>query len=94
MRSTESNSSVPSLRYSDLGTEGFATLAGMLRRRACERPERRTFTFLADGEAREASLTNGEPDTRARAIACMLAERGLHGERLLLLYPPGLEGRS
>jgi acyl-CoA synthetase (AMP-forming)/AMP-acid ligase II/acyl carrier protein len=44
-----------------------------------------------DGEAREVSITNGELDARARAIACMLKERGLHGERMLLLYPPGLE---
>ncbi|WP_165963990.1 AMP-binding protein [Actinomadura sp. KC216] len=62
-----------------------------MRRRALERPERRTFTFLVDGGEREESITNAELDAQARAIACLLQERELSGERVLLLFLPGLE---
>jgi acyl-CoA synthetase (AMP-forming)/AMP-acid ligase II/acyl carrier protein len=72
-------------------TVGFSTLIDVLRWRACEQPERSTFTFLADGERDEAGITNAELDARARAIAAELTERGLRGERALLLYPPGLD---
>ncbi|MDQ3152716.1 MAG: AMP-binding protein [Actinomycetota bacterium] len=84
------SSALPSI---DLGppAEGFATLVDVLRWRACERPERRTCTFLVDGEEREDSITDGDLDARARAIASALGERGLCRERILLLYPPGLE---
>lgn len=71
--------------------DGFSTLADMLRRRADDEPDRRTYSFLLDGEAAEDGVTNAELDGRARAIAAMLAERRLRGERVLLLYPPGLD---
>jgi acyl-CoA synthetase (AMP-forming)/AMP-acid ligase II/acyl carrier protein len=73
------------------GTGEFTTLVDLLRRRAEQQPQRRTFTFLVDGEAAEVSFTNKELDARARAIASVLREHRLHGERVLLLYPPGLE---
>jgi natural product biosynthesis luciferase-like monooxygenase protein len=49
------------------------------------------YTFLRDGEEEEESLTYGELDRRARAVAAELHARGARGERVLLLYPPGLE---
>ncbi len=65
-----------------------SSLVGLLRRRACESPDRRIYTFLdAEGEA-AASLTLGELDGRARAIAARL---GGDGGRALLLFPPGLD---
>jgi amino acid adenylation domain-containing protein len=70
---------------------GAATFADLLRARAAERPEQVAFTFLTDGEAEGASLTYGELDRRARAIAAALAESVAPGERALLLYPPGLD---
>jgi acyl-CoA synthetase (AMP-forming)/AMP-acid ligase II/acyl carrier protein len=91
MRPTETKPAAPSAISADLGATEFATLVDLLRRRADERPERRTFSFLVDGEVREDSLTNRELDVRARAIACLLQERELRGERVLLFYPPGLE---
>ncbi|MFD9907510.1 AMP-binding protein [Streptomyces sp. NPDC059063] len=87
---SESKSSV-SLSLTGSGKGDFATLVDILRWRACERPERRTCTFLVDGERREESVTDGELDARARAVACALRERGLRGERVLLLHPPGIE---
>ncbi len=65
--------------------------ADILAERANRSPERRAYLFLDDGEREGAALTDRELDQRARAIAARLQERGLAGERALLLYPPGLE---
>jgi acyl-CoA synthetase (AMP-forming)/AMP-acid ligase II len=67
------------------------TLVALLRRRACEDPDRAAFTFLADPETDKGTLTYRELDQRARAIAGTLPSLGLAGERVLLLYPPGLD---
>ena len=75
-----------------VGSEtGAVTVAGLLRARAAERPERLAVTFLADGEAEGGRLTYGELDRRAAAIAAALAGSVRPGERALLLYPPGLD---
>ncbi len=63
----------------------------ILRTRAQEVPERVAYTFLVDGEAEEVKLTYGELDQQARSIAVRLATQRLHEQRVLLLYPPGLE---
>jgi amino acid adenylation domain-containing protein len=71
---------------------GAVTIAGLLRARAAERPEQVAFTFLTDGESEGGSLTYGELDRRASAIAAALAAAPVpQGERALLLYPPGLD---
>ncbi|HWN45428.1 MAG TPA: amino acid adenylation domain-containing protein, partial [Thermoanaerobaculia bacterium] len=72
----------------------FSTLIEMLRARARESPAARAFTFLSDAQgerAEEDRLSYAGLDERARAIAALLVERGARGERVLLLYPPGLE---
>jgi acyl-CoA synthetase (AMP-forming)/AMP-acid ligase II len=73
------------------GASEPATLVELVRLRAAEQPLRRAFTFLVDGEAEESTLTYGELDRRARAIAAALQARGAAGERAVLLYPPGVE---
>ena len=67
------------------------TLVDLLRRRAGTQEAKSAFTYLLDGEAEETSLTYGELDRRARAIAVQLAAAGAFGERVLLLYPAGLD---
>lgn len=67
------------------------TLVSLLRERAAMHPERAAYVFLADGETEEASLTYGELDRRARAIAAWLRPLAKSGDRVLLLYPPGLD---
>ena len=67
------------------------TLVEVLRRRAAEHPDRRAYLFLADGETEAGEVTYGELDRQARAVAVMLRERGLAGERALLLYPSSLD---
>jgi amino acid adenylation domain-containing protein len=68
-----------------------ATLAGLLKARAAESPDREAYVFLAEGEIEAERLTWGELDVRARAIAWALRQSVPPGERALLLYPPGLD---
>ncbi len=63
----------------------------VLRRRAERHPDRRAFTFLAGGGAAEQSLTFGELDARARAIAAELLLTTAPGNRALLALPAGLD---
>jgi len=67
------------------------TLVSLLRTRAAQSPALRGLRFLVDGEQEEVSLTFEELDRRARAIGAALQARGAAGERVVLLYPPGLE---
>jgi acyl-CoA synthetase (AMP-forming)/AMP-acid ligase II len=69
----------------------LASLVALLRFRAERQAGQTLYTFLADGQGDETSITYGELDRRARAIAVALSRRGLAGERALLVYPSGLE---
>src|SRR5215218_5321981 len=69
----------------------FGTGVELLRRRALEAPGQEGYLLLGDGEAESARLTFGELDARARNIGAMLQGLVEPGERVLLLYPPGLE---
>jgi amino acid adenylation domain-containing protein/non-ribosomal peptide synthase protein (TIGR01720 family) len=71
-------------------TTPFSTLSEGLRFRALERPEATAFTFLLDGEEEAGHLTFGDLDRQARAVGALLQRRVAPGERVLLLYPPGL----
>jgi amino acid adenylation domain-containing protein len=67
------------------------TLVELLRERALRQAEQRAYIFLSDGETAEESITYGELDCRARAVAARLQSLGAAGERVLLLYAPGLD---
>lgn len=69
----------------------FVSWIDLLQARADGMPDRTAFVFLAEGEAETDRLTFAELDRKARAIGQGLLERGFGGERILLLYPPGLE---
>jgi acyl-CoA synthetase (AMP-forming)/AMP-acid ligase II/acyl carrier protein len=73
--------------------EGFepTTLVELLRWRSACTPDKIAYTFLADGLSREQTATYGDLDKRARAIASWLASIGGARQRVLLLYPSGLE---
>lgn len=58
---------------------------------AAEQPDAIAYYFLADGENEELKITYAELQQRVRTIAAELIRQGLVGERVLLLYPPGLE---
>jgi amino acid adenylation domain-containing protein len=67
-----------------------ATLIELLQQRAGDEATTTGYTFLGDGENKEEHLSYGELARQARSIAALLQARGASGERVLLLYPPGL----
>jgi amino acid adenylation domain-containing protein len=71
--------------------KGSSTMNDLLRKRALHQGNRLAYTFLVDGEAEKVDLTYGELDRRSRSIGASLQFAGATGERVLLLYPHGLE---
>lgn len=67
------------------------TLADVLRTRAARDGDRVAYTFLADGERDERTLTYGALDAQASRVAAELARHAGGSMRAVLLYPPGLE---
>ncbi|NEO35900.1 MAG: amino acid adenylation domain-containing protein [Moorea sp. SIOASIH] len=67
----------------------FLSLVDLLGNRAQGMPNQQAYIFLENGETPSGSLTYGELDAKARAIAFHL--QSMQGERALLLYPSGLE---
>ncbi|MCP3099325.1 amino acid adenylation domain-containing protein, partial [Myxococcus sp. K15C18031901] len=49
------------------------------------------FTFIAEDDGEDLTLDAVELDRRARRIAAALQARGAVGQRVMLLYPPGLD---
>jgi amino acid adenylation domain-containing protein len=66
-------------------------LVELLQTRAAEKGDALAFRFLLDGEEGETDVGYGELDARARDVGARLQEQGAAGERVLLLYPPGIE---
>jgi len=73
------------------GATNAATLVELLRWRAHVQPDASAYTFLIDGETTAVQLTYAALDRRAQAIGALLQELGAGGERVVLLYPPGLD---
>lgn len=71
----------------------FDTLVDILYRRAQQHPEALAYRFLPTGELAEPAVTRsyGELAERARAIGARLQAEARPGDRVLLLYPPGLD---
>lgn len=78
------------VRSSSVSGYRLSTLVDLLRFRANHQADRRAYTFLVDGETQEAHVSYGVLDRQARALAATLQALHLPGERVLLLYPPGL----
>jgi acyl-CoA synthetase (AMP-forming)/AMP-acid ligase II len=71
--------------------ERTSTLVELLRWRAAYQLDRHLYTFLTDGENEKAHLSAAELDRRARAIGARLQQLGAAGQRVLLVFPPGLD---
>lgn len=67
------------------------SIADILRWRARHQGHGHALTFLLDGERQEQRWTYADLDRRAQAIQAALAAELMPGERVLLIYPPGLE---
>ncbi|MFQ5409417.1 MAG: fatty acyl-AMP ligase, partial [Anaerolineales bacterium] len=66
-------------------------LVNALRHWAEADPTRVAYRFLVDGEDEELVVTYGALDRQARAIGAELLRGASVGDRVLLIYPPGLE---
>ena len=69
----------------------LSSLIGLLAERAERQSGEEAYVFLGEGKEPTAALTYGELDRRARAIGAHLQEAGLADERVLMIFPPGLE---
>ena len=68
-----------------------ATLVDILQNRAREQPHQIIYNFLVDGENESISLTYSELEQKAKAIATYLQSITSPQDRVLLLYPAGLD---
>ena len=68
-----------------------ATLVDVLRNRAMEQPHQTIYNFLVDGETEKISLTYGQLEQKAQAIAAYLQTVCSPQDRVLLLFPAGLD---
>ncbi|MEZ4701132.1 MAG: aminotransferase class I/II-fold pyridoxal phosphate-dependent enzyme [Rhodothermales bacterium] len=75
----------------DLNALNPSSLVDILRWRALHQPDRLAYTFLIDGEIEGDRYTYAELDRRVRSIAARLQQLNAAGERVLLLYPAGLD---
>src|SRR5947207_3018570 len=78
-------------KSNELPSSEAKNLIDLLRQRAIQQPTRQAYTFLVDGQEKHASMTFGQLDLQARAVAVLLESMQARDDRLLLLYPPGLE---
>ncbi|MDR2344626.1 MAG: aminotransferase class I/II-fold pyridoxal phosphate-dependent enzyme [Planctomycetaceae bacterium] len=70
---------------------GPSSLVQLVQYRAQTEPESTAFVYLTNGVDAEIVLTNSTLDRTARRIAAWLQKRNMYGQRILLLYPPGLD---
>ncbi len=68
-----------------------ATLVELLWSREADDPQGIPFTFLRDEDGRETCWSYRDLAQRTRAIATRLQRLNLAGERVLILYPSGLD---
>jgi amino acid adenylation domain-containing protein len=69
----------------------WMSLVELLRSRGRSHADRKLYTFLPDGPSAESSVTFAELDQRACAIGAWLQSAGAEQQRVLLLFPPGLD---
>ena len=70
---------------------GSANLVKLVQYRAETEPNEPAFIYLTNGVDNEIVMTNAHLDRQARRIAAWLQDRNMFGQRVLLLYPPGLD---
>ncbi len=78
--------------YQPTGSAGTcSTLVDLLTYRSQHQPNTIAYTFLEDGETLEANLTFAQLAQQAQTIGATLQRLQATGERVLLLYPSGLD---
>lgn len=71
-------------------SEKIVTLPLLLQAQAQKWRDKPLFTFLKDGENEDETLTYSQLNYRARGVAALLQSCAKTGDRILLMYPPGL----
>lgn len=72
-------------------TSGYTDIISIINKRAELTPDKVIYRFLEDGEHETDLLTFKQLDTKARTVAYYLQQHGKRGDRVLLLFPTGLE---
>ncbi|MFL6654743.1 MAG: AMP-binding protein, partial [Sulfurifustis sp.] len=67
------------------------SIVDLLREHASRRGEETSFVFLANGETEHGRISFLQLERRVQAVANLLVQRGLRGERVALLFQPGLD---
>jgi len=67
------------------------TLVGLLRERSRIQPDRAAYSFLADGEHLSETITYLELTARVQSFAGQISKLVAPGDRVLLLYPSGID---
>ena len=74
-----------------VASAGAASLIEVLGHRAATQPNERAYVFLSDRGSEEAAVTFAGLARRVGDVAAMLAVRARPGDRVLLVFPPGIE---
>src|SRR5688500_4069739 len=74
-----------------MGPQTPETVIDVVRLAAEHRPGKPAFVNLRDGRFEDKQATYGQLDESCRRIAAALQQRGAGGERILLLFPQGLD---
>lgn len=69
----------------------WVSLVDLLHYRATYQAEQTAFIFLNNGKTESRRLTYGELDSLAQQVATHVQRITQPGDRVLLLYPPGLD---
>jgi len=70
--------------------EKFKNLGEMLDYNSQIRPNHIAYTFTTD-DNQELKITYRELEIKAKVIAALIQKNAKHGDRILLIYPPGIE---
>ena len=69
----------------------FSTLVDLLEKRGKELNDELLYIFLEDGENETNFITFGDMLNRVKAVSAYLQTIGKQGDRVLLLFPTGIE---
>ncbi|MGY0572254.1 fatty acyl-AMP ligase [Bradyrhizobium sp. RDM12] len=71
--------------------DNLRSLVALLARRAAEQADDRAYVFVSDRGVEEAALTFRQLHDAARALATRLSAAARPGDRVILVFPPGIE---
>ena len=78
-------------RSSEINQQRINTLIDLLRYRSEHQADQKAYTYLENGETDTSIITFAALDQRAQSIAAHLQQHLQQGDRVLLLYPSGLD---